>query len=92
MADDVPKMVEDCLTQCVNLRGQLCAFYDARIVFASFCEIVSSLGASLIHTKVYPPEIVARMLSDLMADALTRECSTKLAYLSKDELVPKEKQ
>lgn len=74
--------VDECLKKMHADREAILSFYDARIVFAGYSEILSALGASLIATGVYPREVVAHLLADMLADSITRESKTKIVYSS----------
>lgn len=72
--------IDECLKKMYADREVTLSFYDARIIFAGYSEILASLGASLIATGVYPREVVAHLLADMLADTLTRESKTKIVY------------
>ena len=68
-------------------RDKIVAFYDARMCFASYCEITSSLGAALIKNKLYTNVEVAHMLGIMIADTLTRESTTRCEYKLGDSAI-----
>jgi hypothetical protein len=81
---DLPKEIADSLTACytaaLDSRDQLTAFYDARHVFASYNEIISSLAAALIKNKIYTKREVAEIMAFTMAEALTRDSTTPVKH------------
>ena len=79
--------LDECFQQVANQRDNLTPFYDGRIIFACYAEMVQSLAASLIHTGGYSPQQMAILLADLVADALTRESKTKLMRVSGDDVI-----
>jgi hypothetical protein len=82
-AEYLSGQTEECMVLVIKQREQLCAFYDARVVFACYSACVSRLGAALRHTKIYTPEMLMRLFSETMIDALTAESETKLEHLDK---------
>jgi len=79
--EEVSKMTQDVYDRIAKCRDELTAFYDGRVVFACFADILGSLGAALIHTKLMPMERVASALTDVIGIALTRKSETQLVVL-----------
>jgi hypothetical protein len=59
-------------------RDQVAQFYDVRLVFASYAEILAGLAAGILVNKIYTPQQMGALLADMVQDALTRESKTLL--------------
>jgi hypothetical protein len=68
--------LDECFAQVVAGRDKVIAFYDVRYVFASYCEVLASIGAACIKNNVYSREDMGRLLGDMIGNALTRESKT----------------
>jgi hypothetical protein len=90
--DEINKMVDKCQEEVVALRHKLAMEYDCRIVFACFLDAVSSLGASMLHTKVENADSITQKLMYLATDMLTRPSETRLVTVPTDLKGPETKQ
>lgn len=70
------KSLDECAAQVFAGRDKVIAFYDVRLVFASYAEVLGSLAAAMIKNEIYSRAAMAHLLADMLADALTRESTT----------------
>lgn len=45
--------LDECFAAVIASRDAIIPFYDCRFVFASYCEVLGSLAASLIKNGIY---------------------------------------
>jgi hypothetical protein len=72
------KQLDECFAILRKGRDEVAAFYDVRLVFASYAEILAGLAAGIIKNKIYSPGQMGALLADMVQDALTRESKTVL--------------
>lgn len=84
--------LDECFAAVLASRDAVIPFYDCRFVFASYCEVLSSLAASLIKNSIYTRENVAHQLAGMLADALTRESKTECVRKVGGEVIEGRKQ
>ena len=76
------KELDECFAAACVDRGKLLAFYDVRLVFASYSEVLGSIAAACLKHGLYTRVQMAHLLADMLADALTRdsiaECQRKV--------------
>jgi hypothetical protein len=72
------KQLDECFAIICKNRNEVASFYDVRLVFACYTEIVASLAAGIIKNKVYAPAQMGALLADMVAEALTRDSQTVL--------------
>ena len=92
MDKEVADNLDECFAAVIASRDAIIPFYDARFVFASYCEILGSLGASLIKNGIYTRENVAHMLATMLADSITRDSKTVCIRKIGDEVIEGRKQ
>jgi|ERR1035437_9469491 hypothetical protein len=86
------QMMDEVFSKLVEQRDQLAAFYDVRVLFAAYSEILIGLGAAMIHTDVYPRDAVAHLLAEVMVGAITRESTTRVERRSGQDVIQGSKQ
>lgn len=69
--------LDECAKQVFADRDKVIAFYDVRLVFASYAEVLGSLAAAMIKNEIYTRAAMAHLLADMLADAVTRESKTE---------------
>jgi hypothetical protein len=86
------QMMDEVFSKLVEQRDQLAAFYDVRVLFAAYTEILSGLAAAMIHAGVYPRDGVAHLLTELMVSAITRESTTTVERRTGQDVIQSVKQ
>ena len=86
------KQLDECFEILRKNRDEVAAFYDVRLVFASYLEIVGGLAAGIIKNKVYSPAQMGALLADMVQDALTRESKTVLELRHGTDVIQGRKQ
>jgi hypothetical protein len=84
--------LDECFAAVIASRDAIIPFYDCRFVFASYCEVLGSLAASLIKNDIYTRKNIAHMIATMLADALTRESKTECVRKVGEEIIEGRKQ
>lgn len=85
LAEIAARQIDECATLVYQHRDQVVGIYDARICFAAYCEVLSSLSAAMIKNKVYPKEVIAQLLVDMANDAIVRESKATICHIGLDD-------
>jgi hypothetical protein len=84
--------LDECFAQIVADRDKVIQFYDVRFVFASYCEILGSLIAAMLHNNIYTPEQMAALMTDFVTNALTRKSTTTCQRTLGEDVIQGSKQ